>query len=166
MPVFCFPNWLLWMGWVRMDTQNLWFKVGPIWDSELWVWDAKNFGPVSPGTHRNKFVKKTTVFWNTQNYRKFTWFANQSSLFLAQKFSFTGPMIIIYYRWEQKMEKIPDFDRKGCRWLQRLYARRLLLSCRVIDLSFYLCYHLRPNKLACSQPLRALSSNFRKKAPV
>ena len=59
MPVFCFPNLLLWMGQIRMDTQNLWFKVGPIWDAELRVWDAKNFGPVSPGTHRNKFVKKS-----------------------------------------------------------------------------------------------------------
>ena len=28
-------------------------------DAELRVWDAKNFGPVSPGTHRNKFVKKS-----------------------------------------------------------------------------------------------------------
>ena len=33
--------------------------MGPIWDAELRVWDAKNFGPVSPGTHRNKFVKKS-----------------------------------------------------------------------------------------------------------
>ena len=30
-----------------------------VWDAELRVWDAKNFGPVSPGTHRNKFVKKS-----------------------------------------------------------------------------------------------------------
>ena len=41
-------------------------QVGPIWDAELRVWDAKNFGLVSPGTHRNKFVKKsltpTTAF--------------------------------------------------------------------------------------------------------
>ena len=33
--------------------------MGPIWDAELRVWDAKNFGLVSPGTHRNKFVKKS-----------------------------------------------------------------------------------------------------------
>ena len=33
---------------------------GPIWDAEFRVWDAKNLGPVSPGTHRNKFVKKIT----------------------------------------------------------------------------------------------------------
>ena len=64
MPVFCFPNLLLWMGQIRMDTQNLWFKVGPIWDAELRVWDAKNFGPVSPGTHRNKFVKKSLQGWD------------------------------------------------------------------------------------------------------
>ena len=32
-----------------------------IWDAELRVWDAKNFGPVSPGTHRNKFVKKSLI---------------------------------------------------------------------------------------------------------
>ena len=32
---------------------------GPIWDAEIRVWDAKNFGPVSPGTHKNKFVKKS-----------------------------------------------------------------------------------------------------------
>ena len=43
-----------------MDTQNLLFKVDVVWDAELRVWDAKNFGPVSPGTHRNKFVKKIT----------------------------------------------------------------------------------------------------------
>ena len=35
--------------------------MGPIWDAELRVWDAKNFGLVSPGTHRNKFVKKSLV---------------------------------------------------------------------------------------------------------
>ena len=57
-------------GWIRMDTQNLQFKVDPVWDAELRVWDAKNFGPVSPGTRRNKFVKKSL------NYR--------SSLFLKQ----------------------------------------------------------------------------------
>ena len=34
--------------------------MGPIWDAELRVWDAKNFGLVSPGTHINKFVKKIT----------------------------------------------------------------------------------------------------------
>ena len=33
--------------------------MGPIWDAELRVWDAKNFGLVSPRTHRNKFVKKS-----------------------------------------------------------------------------------------------------------
>ena len=42
-----------------MDTQNLLFKVDVVWDAELRVWDAKNFCPVSPGTHRNKFVKKS-----------------------------------------------------------------------------------------------------------
>ena len=42
-----------------MDAQKILFKVGPIWDAELPVWDTKNFGPVSPGTHRNKFVKKS-----------------------------------------------------------------------------------------------------------
>ena len=36
--------------------------MGPIWDAELRVWDAKNFGPVSPGTHRSKFVKKSLYF--------------------------------------------------------------------------------------------------------
>ena len=56
-------------GLIRMDTQNLKFKVDPVWDAELRVWDAKNFGPVSPGTHRNKFVKKIT---------------DRSSLFLKQ----------------------------------------------------------------------------------
>ena len=35
--------------------------MGPIWDAELRVWDAKNFGLVSPGTHRNKFVKKSLI---------------------------------------------------------------------------------------------------------
>ena len=45
-------------GRIRMDTQNLQFKVDPVWDAELRVWDAKNFGPVSSRTHRNKFVKK------------------------------------------------------------------------------------------------------------
>ena len=48
-------------GRIRMDTQNLLFKVDPAWDAELRVWDAKNFGPVSPGTHRNKFVKKSLI---------------------------------------------------------------------------------------------------------
>ena len=33
--------------------------MGPILDAQLRVWDAKNFGLVSPGTHRNKFVKKS-----------------------------------------------------------------------------------------------------------
>ena len=33
----------------------------PEWDAELRVWDAKNFGPVSPGTRRNKFVKKSLI---------------------------------------------------------------------------------------------------------
>ena len=33
--------------------------MGPIWDAELQVWGAKNFGPASPRTHRNKFVKKS-----------------------------------------------------------------------------------------------------------
>ena len=61
MPVFCFPNWLLWIGRIRKDTQNLLFKVCPTWDAELWVSDAKDFGPVSPGPHRNKFVKKITA---------------------------------------------------------------------------------------------------------
>ena len=42
--------------------------MGPIWDAELRVWDAKNFGPVSPGTHRNKFVKKS--LFNTMNFHK------------------------------------------------------------------------------------------------
>ena len=28
--------------------------MGPIWDAELRVWDAKIFGPVSPVTHRDK----------------------------------------------------------------------------------------------------------------
>ena len=37
--------------------------MGPIWDAELRVWDAKNFGLVSPGTHRNKFVKKSLFIW-------------------------------------------------------------------------------------------------------
>ena len=41
-----------WYGYIK-------FVVGPIWDAELRVWDAKNFGLVSPGTHRNKFVKKS-----------------------------------------------------------------------------------------------------------
>ena len=36
--------------------------MGPIWDAELRVWDAKNFGLVSPGTHRNKFVKKSLYY--------------------------------------------------------------------------------------------------------
>ena len=44
-----------------MNTQNLCFKVGPIRDAELPAWDAKNFGPVSPDTHRSKFVKKITA---------------------------------------------------------------------------------------------------------
>ena len=35
--------------------------MGPILDAQLRVWDAKNFGLVSPGTHRNKFVKKSLV---------------------------------------------------------------------------------------------------------
>ena len=35
-----------------------------IWDAELRVWDAKNFGLVSPGTHRNKFVKKSLIIWS------------------------------------------------------------------------------------------------------
>ena len=35
--------------------------MGPIWDAELRVCDAKNFGLVSPGTHRNKFVKKSLI---------------------------------------------------------------------------------------------------------
>ena len=35
--------------------------MGPIWDAELRVWDAKNFGLVSPGTHRNKFVNKSLL---------------------------------------------------------------------------------------------------------
>ena len=47
------------MGRVCMDTQNLLFKIGFIRDAELRVWDANNFGPVSPGTHRSKFVKKS-----------------------------------------------------------------------------------------------------------
>ena len=46
-----------WAQFVWMYTQNLLFKVGPIWDAELSGWDAKNLGPVSPGTHINKFVK-------------------------------------------------------------------------------------------------------------
>ena len=41
------------------NTKFMMFKVGPIWDAELPVWDAKNLGSVSPGTHRNKFVKKS-----------------------------------------------------------------------------------------------------------
>ena len=41
--------------------------MGPIWDAELRVWDAKNFGLVSPGTHRNKFVKKSLKPINIQN---------------------------------------------------------------------------------------------------
>ena len=36
--------------------------MGPILDAQLRVWDAKNFGLVSPGTHRNKFVKKSLVY--------------------------------------------------------------------------------------------------------
>ena len=44
-----------------MDTQNLLFKMGFIKDAEPRVWDAKNFGPVSPGTHRSKFVKNSLV---------------------------------------------------------------------------------------------------------
>ena len=38
----------------------------PVWDAELRVWDAKNFGPVSPGTHRNKFVKKSLRYVDHQ----------------------------------------------------------------------------------------------------
>ena len=45
-----------------MDTQNLLFKMGFIRDAELRVWDAKIFGPVSPGTHKSKFVKKSLVY--------------------------------------------------------------------------------------------------------
>ena len=41
-------------GYIKFMIQS-----GPIWDAELRVWDAKNFGLVSPGTHRNKFVKKS-----------------------------------------------------------------------------------------------------------
>ena len=55
------------MGRVLVDTQNLLFKVGPIRDVELRVWDAKNFGPVSPGTHRSKFVKNITDRMFIQN---------------------------------------------------------------------------------------------------
>ena len=39
--------------------------MGPILDAQLRVWDAKNFGLVSPGTHRNKFVKKSLHFLKT-----------------------------------------------------------------------------------------------------
>ena len=55
-----------------MDTQNLLFKMGFIRDAEIQVWDAKNFGPVSPGTHRSKFVKKITGK-STRNWRKVLW---------------------------------------------------------------------------------------------
>ena len=40
-------------GYIKFMIQS-----GPhMWNAELRVWDAKNFGPASPGTHRNKFVK-------------------------------------------------------------------------------------------------------------
>ena len=42
----------------------------PVWDAELRVWDAKNFGPVSPGTHRNKFVKKSLTMLKSLNVCK------------------------------------------------------------------------------------------------
>ena len=43
-------------GYIKFTIQS-----GPTWDAELRVWDAKNFGLVSPGTHRNKFVKKSLL---------------------------------------------------------------------------------------------------------
>ena len=62
------------MGRIRIDTQSSWFKVGPIWDAELRVWDAKNFGPVSSETHRNKFVKKSLLIYTNPGH--LCWIAN------------------------------------------------------------------------------------------
>ena len=47
-------------GYIKFMIQS-----GPhMWNAELRVWDAKNFGPASPGTHRNKFVKKSLLLVN------------------------------------------------------------------------------------------------------
>ena len=51
--------------------------MGPILDAQLRVMDAKNFGLVSLGTHRNKFVKKSLYI--TQMETKWTkWYAMTS----------------------------------------------------------------------------------------
>ena len=56
--------------------------MGPIWDAELRVWDAKNFGLVSPGTHRNKFVKKSLPMFNFLGFPFFGtvhfWYSNEN----------------------------------------------------------------------------------------
>ena len=56
--------------------------MGPIWDAELRVWDAKNFGLVSPATHRNKFVKKSLIM---------------------EMLSHTTFDLIVYVEWESRV---------------------------------------------------------------
>ena len=49
-----------------------------VWDAELRVWDAKNFGPVSPGTHRKKSPQQSLLSFKMRLRSSSSSFASSS----------------------------------------------------------------------------------------